>query len=348
MSNITKEYHKLLEEILKNGRQKSDRTGTGTRSIFSYQIKADMQDGFPLITTKRLHTRSIVHELLWFLQGNTNTKYLNENGVTIWDEWADENGDLGPVYGSQWVNWKGFDHGWHDVAKVIDGDEKPHQDYLNGINQIQNAINTLKNNPDSRRIMVSAWNVGELYQMALPPCHWAFELYTEELTREERFDLLHKEADGSQIPWDRMAIPHHEWMDEVTTLDTYSHDFELNKGKTIKVPRRRLHLKWHQRSVDTFLGLPFNIASYAMLLHMFAQQTNMIPGTLIGDLSNVHIYDNHISYVEEQITLRDPKKYNLPKFILNKSESMFDYKFEDFVFENYEYYPNWKNVPIAV
>jgi thymidylate synthase len=177
---------------------------------------------------------------------------------------------------------------------------------------------------------------------------WMNEEYQYELTRDERWDILHMRATGTLVPWDRMAIPHHEWMDEVTTLDTYSHDFELNKGKTIKVPRRRLHLKWHQRSVDTFLGLPFNIASYAMLLHMFAQQTNMIPGTLIGDLSNVHIYDNHISYVEEQITLRDPKKYNLPKFILNKSESMFDYKFEDFVFENYEYYPNWKNVPIAV
>jgi hypothetical protein len=167
-------------------------------------------------------------------------------------------------------------------------------------------------------------------------CHWAFELYTEELTLEERFDLLHKEANGSQIPWDRMAYPSHEWMDEVTTLGTYSHDFELNNSKTIKVPRRRLHLKWHQRSVDTFLGLPFNIASYGFLLHMFAQQTNMVPGTLIGDLTNVHIYKNHIEQCEEQLK-RTAKP--LPLLELKKADDIFSYSIEDYQIVNYDPHP---------
>ena len=172
------EYYRLLLEIMSNGKPKSERTGTGSISIPSHSIKFDMADGFPLLTTKKLHTRSITHELLWFLKGDTNTKYLNENGVTIWDEWADENGNLGRVYGAQWVDWA-----------AGDVDEKDFSTKWRNINQIQNAIDTLKNNPDSRRIMVSAWNVGEIDQMALPPCHYGFQLMTEELTLEERIDI---------------------------------------------------------------------------------------------------------------------------------------------------------------
>ena len=301
MGNATKEYHKLLQYILDNGKDKGDRTGTGTKSIFDYKIKFDMSEGFPLMTTKKIHTRSIIHELLWFLNGDTNTKYLNDNGVTIWDEWADENGDLGPVYGNQWVKWS-------TMGKM--GDYILH-DGERSINQIQNAINTLKTNPDSRRIMVSAWNVGEIDKMALPPCHWAFELYTEELTMQEKEE------------WCRHNTNH------------------------MDCPMRRLHLKWHQRSVDTFLGLPFNIASYAFLLHMFAQQTNMVPGTLVGDLTNVHIYDNHIDYVKEQLD-RAYSRYNEPTLDVSNSKDIFSYTYEDFEIVGYESFPNWKNVPIAV
>ena len=316
MGNATKEYHKLLQYILDNGKDKGDRTGTGTKSIFDYKIKFDMSEGFPLMTTKKIHTRSIIHELLWFLKGDTNTKYLNDNGVTIWDEWADENGDLGPVYGNQWVKWS-------TMGKM--GDYILH-DGERSINQIQNAINTLKTNPDSRRIMVSAWNVGEIYQMKLPPCHWAFELYTEELAHDERIELYIKEyAPGIDKPA----------------------GFVDDKLETRNIPKRRLHLKWHQRSVDTFLGLPFNIASYALLLNMFAQQTNMVPGTLVGDLTNVHIYDNHIEYVKEQLD-RAYSRYSEPTLDVSNSKDIFSYTYEDFEIVGYESFPNWKNVPIAV
>ena len=309
MGNATFEYHKLLHYILDNGKKKTDRTGTGTTSIFDYKIKFDMEQGFPLITTKRLHTKSIVHELLWFLKGSTNIKYLNENGVTIWDEWADENGDLGPVYGKQWVNWEDSSDVYGTVDGFVDG--------FKSINQIQNAIDTLKNNPDSRRIMVSAWNPADIPKMKLPPCHWAFELYTEELTEVELLNEVEKLGIGR------------------------------SKETMSVIPKRRLHLKWHQRSVDTFLGLPFNIASYALLLHMFAQQTNMVPGTLVGDLTNVHIYDNHMEYVEKQLG-RDSNKYSTPTLKLKKAKDIFSYTYEDFEIIDYETYPNWKNVPKAI
>ena len=307
--SATIEYHKLLQHILDNGRKKGDRTGTGTISIFDYKIKFDMQDGFPLLTTKKIHTRSVIHELLWFLKGDTNTRYLNENGVTIWDEWADENGDLGPVYGKQWVNWEDSSDVYGTVDGFVDG--------FKSINQIQNAIDTLKNNPDSRRIMVSAWNPADIPKMKLPPCHWAFELYTEELTEVELLNEVEKLGIGR------------------------------SKETMSVIPKRRLHLKWHQRSVDTFLGLPFNIASYALLLHMFAQQTNMVPGTLVGDLTNVHIYDNHMEYVEKQLG-RDSNKYSTPTLKLKKAKDIFSYTYEDFEIIDYETYPNWKNVPKAI
>jgi thymidylate synthase len=342
MKNATEQYHKLLETILKDGKKKSDRTGTGTISIPDYHFKADMSEGFPLITTKRLHTKSIVHELLWFLKGDTNTKYLNENGVTIWDEWADENGDLGPVYGKQWVDWEYIpklpDH--KDERRKAKGFGGERLYSVRPINQIQNALDKLRNNPTDRGNIVSAWNVGELDKMALRPCHWAFQLITEELTYDEKCDWLITNKDyDSLIKGNR----HHDHVNELVNTEA---------------PKYRLHLKWHQRSVDTFLGLPFNIASYALLLHMFSQQANMVPGTLIGDLSEVHIYDNHIDYVKEQLE-RDTNKYPAPTLTLTKPEyngmfmgdeptTMFDYKYENFEVVDYEYYPNWKNVPIAV
>lgn len=254
----THEYHKLLETILRDGIKKGDRTGTGTTSIFDYKIKFDMSQGFPLITTKKIHTKSIIHELLWFLKGDTNVKYLQDNGVTIWDEWADKNGNLGPVYGKQWVTWDFY-------KRKMDGG------YWDEINQIQNAIDMLKENPDSRRIIVSAWNPGDIDKMALPPCHWAFELYTEEMTIKER----HQYCKDNDITLGMLEAG----------LENVYDDMMANG-----VPTRKISLKWHQRSVDTFLGLPFNIASYAFLLHMFAQVVNMVPDKLIGDLTNVHIY----------------------------------------------------------
>ena len=313
--SATIEYHKLLQHILDNGRKKGDRTGTGTISIFDYKIKFDMQDGFPLLTTKKIHTRSVIHELLWFLQGSTNIEYLNENGVTIWDEWADENGDLGPVYGKQWVNWGNND------SKALPWNQS--------INQIQNAIDVLKNNPDSRRIMVSAWNVGDIPNMKLPPCHWAFELYTEELTNDEFCEYHSHEL------WQDIAA----YCPKDNTFEEYANEAGF--------ATRRLHLKWHQRSVDSLLGCPYNIASYALLLHMFAQQTNMVPGTLVGDLTNVHIYDNHMEYVKKQLG-RDSNKYSTPTLKLKKAKDIFSYTYEDFEIIDYETYPNWENVPIAI
>lgn len=329
----TFEYHKLLQEILDKGKHRGDRTGTGTVSIFDYKIKFDMDQGFPLITTKKIHTRSICHELIWFLNGDTNIKYLNDNGVTIWDEWADEKGELGPIYGKQWVNWgrgervnRGYEYG------------APTHFEHNPLNQVQNAVDTLKNNPESRRIIVSAWNPEEIGQMGLPPCHWAFELYTEELTLSEKLDIVKERWPHlvNEESWEGLYVDSGDPQEWLTTF-----------GIEDVIPTRRLHLKWHQRSVDTFLGLPFNIASYALLLHMFAQQTNMVPGQLVGDLTNVHIYDNHIEYVKKQLD-RPYNRYCAPTLKLNKAKDIFSYKFEDFEVANYECFSNWKNVPIAI
>jgi thymidylate synthase len=337
MNGTDKAYQELLEKILTKGKEKRDRTGTGTISIFSHTLEMDMSEGFPLLTTKKMFTRGIIHELLWFLNGDTNIKYLVDNGVNIWnadafreyynkshefkgdwpddidsfkeriktdDKFAEKWGQLGPVYGQQWVNW---DIGKKEPVTWEYGAPTKHK--IVGINQIQNAIDTLNNNPDSRRIIVSAWNVGELDKMALPPCHWAFELYTEELTDDEISNEIEKLGTGR------------------------------NKETMSVIPKRKLHLKWHQRSVDTFLGLPFNIASYGFLLHMFAQQTNMVPGTLIGDLTNVHIYKNHIEQCKEQLS-REPMR--LPKLALCKPKDIFSYEFEDFLIKDYESHPSIK------
>lgn len=255
------QYLKCLQHVLDNGTQKGDRTGTGTISVFGYQMRFNLQDGFPLLTTKKLHTKSIIHELLWFLKGDTNVKYLQENGVRIWNEWADENGDLGHVYGYQWRFWPDYNGGF--------------------IDQIQQVVDTLKNNPDSRRIIVSAWNVADIDNMNLPPCHALFQFYV---------------ANG------------------------------------------KLSLQLYQRSADLFLGVPFNIASYALLLMMMAQVTGLEPGEFIHTLGDAHIYNNHIEQVKLQLT-REPRK--LPKMIINPEvKNIFDFKYEDFQLIDYDPHPH--------
>lgn len=258
-----RKYLDLLEDVLENGTPKEDRTGVGTRSVFGRQLRFDLNEGFPLVTTKRIHLKSVIHELLWFLRGDTNIAYLKEHGVRIWDEWADENGDLGPVYGSQWRFWEAPD------GRKID--------------QIANVVEAIKKNPDSRRHLVSAWNVAEVDQMKLPPCHFVFQFYV---------------ANG------------------------------------------KLSCMLTMRSVDTFLGLPFNIASYALLTHMIAQQCDLDVGEFIWSGGDVHIYNNHIEQVKTQLE-REP--YPLPKLVIKrKPESIFDYKYEDFEFIDYKYHPTIK------
>jgi len=267
-----RQYHELLRHILENGVEKADRTGTGTLSIFGYQSRYNLAEGFPLITTKRIHLRSVVYELLWFLRGDTNVKYLRENGVTIWDEWADERGDLGPVYGKQWRNWTD-----------IDGMGNPWN-----YDQIAQVIEQIRTNPDSRRLLVSAWNVGELDQMALPPCHFAFQFYV---------------ANG------------------------------------------RLSCQLYQRSADVFLGVPFNIASYALLTHMVAHVTGLQVGEFIHTLGDAHIYTNHLTQVKTQLE-RDFRP--LPTLRLNLEVTDINaFTFEDISIENYDPHPAIK-APVAV
>lgn len=256
-------YLDLLRTIMDTGVDKTDRTGTGTRSLFGYQLKFDLEAGFPLLTTKKLHLKSIVYELLWFLQGDTNIAYLNQHGVKIWDEWADAHGELGPVYGKQWRSWEGAN------GAVID--------------QISEVIHTIKHNPDSRRMIVSAWNVADLPQMALSPCHCLFQFYV---------------ADG------------------------------------------KLSCQLYQRSADVFLGVPFNIASYALLTHMMAQVCGLQPGTFVHTFGDVHLYNNHFEQAAIQLA-RAPKP--LPTMHLNQAvKSIFDFKFEDFTLEAYDPHPHIK------
>jgi thymidylate synthase len=258
-----KQYHDLMRHVLDTGVQKSDRTGTGTRSVFGYQMRFDLNEGFPLLTTKKLHTKSIIHELLWFLKGDTNIKYLKDNGVGIWDEWADENGNLGPVYGYQWRNWP-LPGGGH-------------------IDQITQVIEMIRKNPDSRRLIVSAWNVADINHMKLPPCHAFFQFYVAE-------------------------------------------------GK--------LSCQLYQRSADIFLGVPFNIASYALLTMMVAQVCGLKPGEFIHTLGDAHLYSNHIEQAKLQLT-RDLRP--LPVMKINPEvKSIFDFKFEDFQLENYDPHPHIK------
>lgn len=258
-----KQYLDLLDHVIKTGVQKKDRTGTGTISTFGYQIRFDLQKGFPLMTTKKLHLKSIIYELLWFLNGDTNIRYLNENGVRIWDEWADENGDLGNIYGYQWRSWPAPD------GSTVD--------------QVSNLIKGLKEDPDSRRHIISAWNVGDLKNMALPPCHVLFQFYVSDA---------------------------------------------------------KLSCQLYQRSCDIFLGVPFNIASYALMTMMIAQVTGLEPGDFVHTLGDAHIYLNHIEQVNLQLS-REP--YPLPAMVINPEvRSIFDYQFEDFQLEDYQFHPHIK------
>ncbi|AKC70197.1 thymidylate synthase [Pandoraea oxalativorans] len=263
-----KQYLDFMRHVLEHGTDKTDRTGTGTRSVFGYQMRFDLQEGFPLVTTKKVHIKSIVHELLWFLQGSTNVRYLQENGVSIWNEWADAEGELGPVYGAQWRSWPTPDGGH--------------------IDQITQIVDQIRSTPDSRRLIVSAWNVGEIPRMALPPCHAFFQFYV---------------ADG------------------------------------------KLSCQLYQRSADIFLGVPFNIASYALLTHMVAQQTGLDVGDFVWTGGDCHLYNNHLEQVRTQLA-RTP--FPLPKLeIARKPDSIFDYKFEDFHIAGYEAHPHIK-APVAV
>lgn len=258
-----KQYLDLLQRIVNEGTRKEDRTGTGTLSVFGHQMRFNLEEGFPLLTTKKLHLKSIIHELLWFLKGDTNVKYLQENGVRIWNEWADENGELGPVYGHQWRSWPNYNGGHVD--------------------QIQDIVNALKNNPDSRRMIVSAWNVAEVDQMALPPCHCLFQFYV---------------ANG------------------------------------------KLSLQLYQRSADTFLGVPFNIASYALLTMMMAQVSGLKPGDFIHTTGDTHLYLNHLEQAKEQLK-RTPR--TLPRIVINPNvTSIFDFKYDDFTLEGYDPLPHIK------
>jgi len=367
MNSLDKQYTDLLQDILDNGVEKKDRTGTGTKSIFGRQIRHNMKDGFPLLTTKKMPFKTIVTELLWFLRGDTNIKYLVDNNCHIWDgdayknylfnsdwhpissvnggfigtktdsdeimtqelfinkiktddEFAKKWGELGPIYGKQWRSWGRKNVVNYDLENVKSSDKVKVMDLIrdggdyskydvkvtyqnNSIDQIQNLINDLKTNPDSRRLMVNAWNVGELDQMVLPPCHYGFQVYTRELEWEDRFELFKKQNNGSH-PYDN------EMLD----------DFDI--------PTRAISLMWNQRSVDTFLGLPFNIASYGLLLEIIAKEVNMVPDQLIGNLGDVHLYSNHIEQAREQIT-REP--FELPKLGMDYREGEYNKNLTDFV-----------------
>jgi thymidylate synthase len=368
MNNLDKQYTDLLQDILDNGTRKMDRTGTGTISVFGRQIRHKMSEGFPLLTTKKLHLKSIVVELLWFLRGDTNIKYLLENDCNIWtgdayknycsgipleqvigsdlhplknsmiwkrksdyssgypiyerlsqeefinkiktdDEFAKKWGDLGPIYGKQWRKWFDYKQVGHDsVTGFFEKDIH--------IDQIANSINLLKTDPDSRRNRVNAWNVGELDQMVLPPCHTDFQFYTRELSLEERLDLFK--------------------VDSIDRIDSYDKWLDDNG-----YPKRAISLMWNQRSVDSFLGLPFNIASYGLLLEIIAKEVNMVPDELIGNLGDTHLYSNHVEQAKEQIT-REP--YSLPTITLPSSlqpnSGNWDkLVFEDFYLNDYQSHP---------
>jgi len=349
MNNIDRQYKELLEHIIRFGVEKQDRTGTGTKSIFGWQIRHNMKEGFPLLTTKKMAWKSVVTELLWFLKGDTNIKYLVENGCSIWtgdaykqyldnvksiedgkqveedgkiytyrkltkeqftdwiktyDSFADRWGELGPIYGKQWRSWKRY-------RKVEDKEHKETLHIIDYIDQITNLISELKTNPDSRRLMVSAWNVSELDEMVLPPCHYGFQIYTRELTWEEQVQWVMKNTD---VELENLYIVE-----------------EIAKETT---PKRAISLMWNQRSVDTFLGLPFNIASYGLLLLMIADEVNMVPEELIGNLGDTHLYLNHIEQAKEQI---DRIPYKLPT--VKVQDGIFCSSINDIQLENYQSHP---------
>jgi len=345
INNIDKQYQKLLQDILDNGVWKKDRTGTGTISVFGRQIRHKMSEGFPLLTTKKMAWKTMVTELLWFLQGSTNIKYLVDNGCHIWDgdaymnylkdsrpneneydfhqtrilmsqeefinkiktddEFAKKWGELGPIYGKQWRKWNSISDSDFDMRMGT---------YV--VDQISILINDLRTNPDSRRLMVNAWNVGELGQMVLPPCHYGFQVYTRELSEIERGVLYSKKMEGFV---------------DTDDLKTNEHYDKMN------IPKRAISLMWNQRSVDTFLGLPFNIASYGLLLMMLADEVNMVPDELIGNLGDVHLYSNHVEQAKEQIG-REP--FELPT--VHVRDGIFCSSIGDVILENYQAHPTIK------
>jgi thymidylate synthase len=348
MNNLDKKYQELLQDILDNGVTKSDRTGTGTISVFGRQIRHKMSEGFPLLTTKKMAWKTMVTELLWFLRGDTNIKFLVDNNCHIWDgdafknfmntsegdpdliwnqeqfinmiktddEFAKQWGELGPVYGKQWRKWKSASleeqWGYGEIeGHPIGGKQYSKFNTNIHIDQIQNLINDLKTNPDSRRLMVNAWNVGELDQMVLPPCHYGFQVYTRELSFDERFLIL----------------------SNMDLLDTF-HNLSDKKYKArldeLNIPSRAISLMWNQRSVDTFLGLPFNIASYGLLLEIIAKEVNMVPDELVGNLGDVHLYLNHIEQAKEQIgrDLTEDERYELVTQQMSKLRAITD---EDYI-----------------
>jgi thymidylate synthase len=347
MNTLDGKYQDLLQDILDNGVDKSDRTGTGTLSVFGRQIRHKMSQGFPLLTTKKMAWKTMVTELIWFLSGSTNIKYLVENNCHIWngdalknyekhngeidwgpfitkeeafiemirtnDEFAKKWGELGPIYGKQWRKWELPNY---SIEHVEYGEDNNFY-----VDQIQNLIDELKTNPDSRRLMVSAWNVGELDKMVLPPCHYGFQIYTRKLTGEERWDLLKKKVgeDKFQLMVDDI-VPFGGGLSE--ELQAYN------------IPKRAISLMWNQRSVDTFLGLPFNIASYGLLLTMIADEMNMVPDELIGNLGDVHLYKNHIEQAKEQIK-REP--YDLPT--VHVRDGIYSFGEQDVILENYKSHP---------
>ena len=353
MNTLDKKYQELLQDILDNGVVKKDRTGTGTISVFGRQIRHNMSQGFPLLTTKKMAWKTMVTELIWFLSGSTNIKYLVMNGCHIWDgdayknyqllmignepekilsmtefidkikvddQFAEKWGELGPIYGKQWRSWgdfkgRGIKHPFKDV--IIGGDGTASYP----VDQIQNLIDELKANPDSRRLMVSAWNVGELDQMVLPPCHYSFQIYTRELSGEERWALLEKKVGKERF--------------DLMVEDIMPFGGGLSEElQAYKIPKRAISLMWNQRSVDTFLGLPFNIASYGLLLMMIADEMSMMPDELIGNLGDVHLYKNHVEQAKEQIK-REP--FDLPT--VHVRDGIFSFGDKDVILENYESHP---------
>jgi thymidylate synthase len=361
MNNLDKQYTDLLQDILDNGTRKMDRTGTGTISVFGRQIRHNMKDGFPLLTTKKMPFKTIVTELLWFLRGDSDIRFLWENNCTIWDgDWYkkyrttcsepytleevkqkvknnnhsfhDSMFDMGPIYGKQWREWNTLK--WETTNQI----DPSHPDRpmlkwkLDGIDQIANLINDLKTNPDSRRLMVNAWNVGELDQMILPPCHYSFQVYTRELSYEERCDVFQFTTDFNKENREHLKEFNNDIMNDYNT------------------PTRAISLMWNQRSVDTFLGLPFNIASYGLLLEIIAKAVNMVPDELIGNLGDTHLYLNHVEQAKEQIG-REP--YPLPSLKHLKTDDFYKSLSEDlsllnhlentdFVIENYQSHPTIK------
>jgi len=308
-----KQYEKMVKDILETGVQKRDRTGTGTISLFAYQARFNLQDGFPCLTTKKMHLRSIIYELLWFLKGDTNIKYLNDNGVTIWDEWASADGDLGPIYGKQWRRWK---HVFIDkIARRKN--RKSYKHTIETIDQIAQVIEALKTNPNDRRMIVSAWNPGEAKDMKLPPCHLLFQFWSRELSKQEKYDLI----------YERFPKFINNGIDRTTNL--------MKKG-----PQRALSCQLYQRSCDVGLGVPFNIASYALLTMMVAQVVNMVPEEFIWVGGDIHIYNNHIDKLKKQIKR---KPFALPKMIINnRGQSIDDFVYEDFELRDYECHPGIK------